>query len=140
MEPARFFLENYHFTTVRLNLEGVAPESELNIHFIPTGVFHEKDSRFLLEFEFNAIDGDNGKEVVYIKCVAKYGFHNVNKFEDVPAFFYNNSIAILFPYIRAFVSTVTLQANVKPMLLPTLNLSSLQNELKEKTSVVRSND
>lgn len=42
-------------------------------------------------------------------------------------------MAILFPYIRAFVSTVTLQANVMPILLPTVNLSSLESRLRENT-------
>ena len=48
--------------------------------------------------------------------------------------FISNSIAILFPYVRAFVSTLTLQANIKPILLPTLNLSSLQDILRENTT------
>ncbi|EXZ22215.1 pretranslocase subunit SecB family protein, partial [Bacteroides fragilis str. S13 L11] len=53
---------------------------------------------------------------------------------EIPNFFYPNSIAILFPYVRAFVSTLTLQANIKPILLPTLNLSSLQDTLRENTT------
>ena len=56
------------------------------------------------------------------------------EFNDIPGFFYPNSIAILFPYIRAFVSTLTLQANVTPIVLPTLNLTNLQEKLKKNTT------
>lgn len=87
----------------------------------------------MLTFKFTAKDDGTGREVVSVNCVALYMFKGVNSIEEIPAFFYNNAIAILFPYIRAFVSTVTLQANIKPILLPTLNLSDLQDRLKENT-------
>ncbi|MBQ2321387.1 MAG: protein-export chaperone SecB, partial [Bacteroidales bacterium] len=44
-----------------------------------------------------------------------------------------NSVAIIFPYIRAFVSTISLQANVNPIVLPTINLTGLTGELKRQT-------
>lgn len=51
--------------------------------------------------------------------------------------FYANSIAIVFPYIRAFISTVTLQANlVSPILLPTMNLTSLGERLMNNTKFI----
>ena len=53
--------------------------------------------------------------------------------EEIPGFFYPNSLAIIFPYVRAFVSTITLQANVHPVMLPTLNLIGLTEELRSNT-------
>ena len=79
------------------------------------------------------MDDESGNEVVNVRCVARYSFHDIHSLDEVPDYFYSNSIAILFPYVRAFVSTLTLQANVAPILLPTLNLSELQNVLKENT-------
>lgn len=57
--------------------------------------------------------------------------------KDIPDFFYANSIAIIFPYIRAFVSTLTLQANIPPIVLPTLNLSQLRTILRDNTQEVK---
>ncbi len=68
-----------------------------------------------------------------IKCIAIFEFEDKINFEDIPSYFYINSIAILFPYVRAFVSTVTLQANIPPIVLPTMNISSLGKPLKEST-------
>ena len=70
-----------------------------------------------------------------VNCVAWFEFQDVERIEDIPDYFYANSIAILFPYVRAFVSTLTLQANVPPMVLPTLNLFPLQKILQENTIV-----
>ena len=39
----------------------------------------------------------------------------------------------MYPYIRAFVSNLTLQANNRVMILETLNLTSLKSALKENT-------
>lgn len=56
--------------------------------------------------------------------------------EDIPTYFYANSIAIVFPYLRAFISSLTIQANLKPMILPTMNLTSLSSPLKENVTVI----
>jgi preprotein translocase subunit SecB len=34
-----------------------------------------------------------------------------------------NGVAILYPYLRAFVSTLTIQAGIPPIVLPTVNLT-----------------
>lgn len=137
MELARFSLENYKFTYVEMNLEGAKPDSTFDIDFIPSGVYKESDSSFLLSFVFKASTADDATDVITIKCLAKYIFKNVASIDDIPAFFYNNAIAILFPYVRAFVSTVTLQANINPLILPTLNLSDLQEKLKNNTTTAK---
>lgn len=55
---------------------------------------------------------------------------------EIPNYFYANSLAIIFPYIRAFVSTITLQSNMHPIVLPTVNLMGLSEKLKRNTDVV----
>lgn len=36
-----------------------------------------------------------------------------------------NAVAILFPYIRALISTYTANANVEPLILPAINVNKL---------------
>ncbi|HLO91987.1 MAG TPA: hypothetical protein VK172_12560 [Lentimicrobium sp.] len=76
------------------------------------------------------------KPFIKIDCVATYRFQEKLNFQDIPPYFYQNSIAILFPYVRAFVSTVTLQANIGPILLPTMNLSELESPLRDNTTEI----
>lgn len=43
-----------------------------------------------------------------------------------------NSIAILFPYVRAIVSTYTASANIQPLILPPINVVSYVNNKTNK--------
>ena len=138
MEQAAFSLKGYKFDKVELNFDDLE-NGDFKLDIEPSGVFVEKDKSYELTFVFKAIAVDdkslNETPVVKIRCVAVFDFKNVNSFKDIPQYFYSNSIAILFPYIRAFVSTVTLQANIPPMIIPTMNLSSLKAELEKNTKV-----
>ena len=70
----------------------------------------------------------------------KFKFSNVHSIEEIPEYFYNNSIAIVFPYLRAFITTLTSVAGIKPLILPTLNLTNLSAQLKVSTKVIRDKD
>ncbi len=129
---AAFSLEKYHFSKVNIDLDNRST-NDLRISFDPSGKFFEGTSAFELKFVFNAYSNEQTEAFVVIECLASFKFENVNRFEDVPSYFYRNSIAIIFPYIRAFISTVTLQANIPPVILPTMNLAQLEIPLKENT-------
>lgn len=47
--------------------------------------------------------------------------------EDIEKF-KPNSVSILFPYIRALVSSFTANANVTPLILPTINVNAFIKE------------
>ena len=47
-----------------------------------------------------------------------------DKDQDI-AQYSKNAVAILFPYVRALVSTFTANANVTPLILPTVNVNKL---------------
>ena len=95
--------------------------------------FINEERKYVLTFIFNALTEEGENPFVTIECKATFAFENINTFEEIPSYFYRNSIAIIFPYIRAYISTVTLQANIPPVVLPTMNLASLEKPLKENT-------
>ncbi|HEX3038162.1 MAG TPA: protein-export chaperone SecB [Oscillospiraceae bacterium] len=49
-----------------------------------------------------------------------------------------NAVAILFPYLRALISTITANANIPPLILPTINIVEMlkQEEVQEKIKAV----
>lgn len=133
MEKAAFTLKDYKFIKVELDLTNFT-SSSLQLVIEPEGIFNNSNGQYELSFIFKAISESKNKkeqnQIIFVKCVAFFEFKDISKFEDIPEYFYTNSIAILFPYIRAFVSTLTLQANIPPIVLPTMNLSSLHEKLK----------
>lgn len=135
MEKAQFKLDNFVFNKAELDFTK-RKSGELVLKFTPNGRFLFANKNYELNLLFTASDPD-GDDVVSVNCLATFSFQNVIELKDIPDFFYANSIAIIFPYIRAFVSTLTLQANIPPIVLPTLNLSQLRTILRDNTQEVK---
>ncbi len=133
MEKASFSFKRYSFTEAHLSLKAIPEECSLKIKFEPAGEFHAEEQIFSMTLGFVA--SYNDMEVVNISLEADFEFNGISELEDVPDYFYPNSLAIVYPYVRAFVSTLSLQANIHPLLLPTINLSSLKEEFKKHTIV-----
>lgn len=135
MEKASFLIEQYLFDQVLIDLEQ-RTSNEVIVNFDPSGLFNKEDSTFKLTYNFFAYASKEkeAKPFVRVRCIGTFKFENVSAVDEIPSFFYRNSIAILFPYLRAFVSMVTNQANIPPLVLPTLNLSSLEKPLRENTT------
>lgn len=134
--PATFAFRSYTFTNVEINMGDFSDASPLDLSFLPSGVYDKNNKTFLLRFVFKATQGEDNKKIVSVDCTATFEFNEILELDAIPEYFYPNSLAIVFPYVRAFVSSVTLQANmVTPILIPTLNLTGLQSTLKANTKL-----
>lgn len=52
--------------------------------------------------------------------------------EELAQRFVKNAIAILYPYVRAIISTYTASANINPLILPAINVNKLiEDQLKK---------
>ena len=136
MEPARLSFKWYSFTEAHLSLTDIPNECGISLNFHPTGVFHCNTGIFSLTLDFTASYEKEQENVNFAKIVlnADFEFKDITSLGEVPDYFYPNSLAIVFPYIRAFISTLTLQANVRPIVLPTMNLSSLKLEFRNNST------
>ena len=130
-----FRLVNYKFTKATLNFD-IPKDAEFVIDFKPSGKLKEIKGTYDLSFDTIVKCEETDTIIVEVSCIAQFSFMDRIKFEEIPDFFYPNSLAILFPYIRAFVSTLSLQANSSPIILPTVNLMGLTEKLRDNTSVV----
>jgi len=111
--------------------------NKLSIDFLPQGNYSEPESVFELIITFIGTNIDeNNSQIFKATLKAQFSFPVNTKFVDIPPYFYRNSIAIVFPYFRSFISTVTMQANVKLIILPLLNLLPLEEQLKKNSFVV----
>lgn len=137
-ETPIFKFENYHFEEAQLNFACIHSNKNLiNIDFIPSGIYKKEEETYQLTLKVDVFSEYNGKKELFLSvtAIANFKFNAKIDFNTIPEYFYPNSIAIIYPYIRSFVSTLTLQANIKPLILPTFNLSSLQDKLRNSTTV-----
>ncbi len=133
MQKAAFSIISYRFDNVSICLSN-HQSNEISLAFETKGIYDEKESIYELIFSVKAFnEGNIEKPFVNVECVGLFKFENVTTIDEVPDFFYRNSIAILFPFVRAYVNMITVQANVPGIMLPTLNLTSLESELRQNT-------
>lgn len=105
-----------------------------SLAFEPSGLYDEKSGIFRLKFDFRTfIQGNLEQDIITAEITSDFHFIDSIPFEEIPDYFYKNSIAIVFPYLRAFVSTLTFQANTKPIILPVMNLSGLEESFRKRS-------
>lgn len=69
------------------------------------------------------ISNEKGSMQIRIKAVGFFEFEQEIPKENLQNFFKKNAPAILFPYVRAYISALTSLSGITPVILPTLNLS-----------------
>lgn len=60
------------------------------------------------------------------------GFFTINNIKDNEKIIEENAVAILFPYLRSTVSMLTLTANENALVLPTINIIKMFEELEKQ--------
>lgn len=133
MESAKFQFKEYFIRKSSIEKKEGDVSDEFKISFSPNGIIYKSDSCFRLILGVH-IEDVNRVIVIDIEAVANYYFDKEVDFTSLESYFYVNAPALLFPYIRAYISTLTNLSGYKPVNLPTLNLQRLGKELKERTT------
>ncbi len=111
-------------------------QNELKLQFSPKGIYFQEEGLFKLSISFIGFEeGKKRKPIIKMETVAEFKFTNNIDFEEIPDYFYTNSIPIVFPYLRAFISTLTLQANSGVIMLGVMNFTNITQPLKENTTL-----
>ncbi|WP_319504908.1 protein-export chaperone SecB [Bacteroides graminisolvens] len=120
---ANFRFKGYKIidSTIRIS-EGMEISSKLEINFEQTigSIIEEGMYKHTLTTK---ITNDNSSMNIEVKAVGFFEFDKSLSNELLQDFFQKNAPAILFPYVRAYISTLTGLSGVAPLILPTLNLS-----------------
>lgn len=88
----------------------------------------EKDNYFGILFEVN-IQNDDKSIKLFFEFIGHFevtGMKIERDSLDENPFFKFNAPAIVFPYIRSFVSNFILNAGFKPIILPSLNFTNVK--------------
>ena len=108
---------------------------EINIKVNPTGRLSKNNKTFLLEQQVEVSD-ENNKFKINIRTSAQFDFDEVLDDEKSFSFFIINAPAIVFPYIRAYISNLTALSGLSTITLPTLNLSEMSKVLKNNIEII----
>ncbi len=139
----KFSLEDIVFEKVFLNTSAAPRKGHSDLKFKTHGTLNTKENEYHLTLKFYYFDDENKEpnensfeNFVFTELLAVFEFEETVEFKTIPKHFWSNSIAMVYPYIRAFLTNLVFQADIKQkFILPTLNLSGLGSELKNNTSI-----
>lgn len=107
--------------------------NDFNIDIKPSGLINKKSKEFQLFLDLTISDKDESR-LINVEVVGLFKFSG--SLDDVWSFLVINAPAILFPYIRSYISALTALSGTDTIVLPTLNLMSLKNELENKIEYI----
>ena len=81
----------------------------------------------------------NDKEKNLMLTLRIVGFfkYEGDSVDEINQFLYMNGPAILFPYVRSYVSNLTALSGVSPIIMPTLNMQPIGEYLKSKMTTAK---
>ena len=132
VEKARFRFVEYLFkeTSIKLTGEDISDDVEFGIE--PNGIFEEDNKMFILTLNVLVKDKKSSLEVK-MTVTGKFGYET-NDIQELVPYLGFNAPAIMFPYIRAYITNITALGGMSPIILPTLNMESVGKELLDKIS------
>lgn len=130
MEDSRFQFKGFNIVRSLIERHDKELSKKINLGFAPKGIINKNESNFQLHLGVN-IEDENKSFKIEIEAVANYIFENKEGLDKLNNFFYVNAPALLFPYIRAYISTLTNLSGFEPINLPTLNMTRLGEDLRK---------
>ena len=133
-QPAAFRLNNFILRESHIVFQE-GGEFELEVGFEPKGLVFPDLKQFHLELGVSVRDKES-KLKIEVVAIGVFEFQESIPLEDLKrSYFTINAPAIMFPYIRAYLATLTAQSGVTTINLPTYNLSGLGEVLAEHITV-----
>ena len=121
---AKFRFLNYqiHESSIRIS-DAESVGKDLQIDIKKSNKEEEKENIYNLFFEITISD-KLGSLNIFLNIEGKFEFNKDLTDSEKDSFFNINAPAILFPYVRAYISTLTSLSGINPIMLPTINLSN----------------
>lgn len=131
-KTAKFQFKNYKILKSYFEIKNESHSNTINLNFDPKGVISKENSCFKLQLGVK-IDDTNDSFHIEVVIVADFYFDSDINQENLNKYFFINAPALLFPYVRAYISTLTTLSGINPINLPTLNLTALGGQLQQNT-------
>ncbi|MCG8762516.1 hypothetical protein G1L02_02040 [Tenacibaculum finnmarkense] len=116
-----FVVTKFQFEKQQIDIESNSFE------ITPQAVISRKNKQFHINIDLEIKDAENDLNLKML-CVGVFDY-DTEKEDELLSFMSINGPAIIFPYIRGFVSNFTALSGFSTITLPTLNLAGYKEEL-----------
>lgn len=128
---AKFRLKDYKITQSHfsINPEKISAKDNMAIEIKRENLLNESESLFKLDMSVNMSD-ERGNINISIKIEGLFEFDSDLNETQKNNFFDINAPAILYPYVRAYLSSLTSLSGFSHIILPTINFAARSEKNK----------
>ena len=127
------FKESQIVETHIVKKEGQEVSGNIHLDFNPRGEILKDQNLYKILLGI-IINDDDASIKINVEAIGYFEFSDSIDQNTLNNLFFVNAPAILFPYIRAYISTLTNLSGIETVTLPTINLSSIGSVLKKNTT------
>lgn len=129
-KTAKFRFVGYKVTDTKIHIApDVIKSGALCVHFNTNGKQSQESNKYHLSIVTDIKD-EHSKIHIQVCVEADFEYDEIDS-AMLDSFFASNAPAILFPYIRAYISAVTALSGVAPITIPTINFGKVSKMEKE---------
>lgn len=126
-----FQFKGYKVLKSHIEILGASGD-ELTVSFDPKGKLDRSNKTFKLDLLIS-ISENTGNLKIEVLISGDFIFHEETNLEN---FLYVNAPALMFPYVRSYITALTALSGISPITLPTMNLSGLKSQIESNTTEV----
>jgi len=132
-KTSTFQFKGYRIERSLIELKSAKIGENFSISFDSKGIINKAESAF--ELSLTAYIKDKEDTInIEVDIVSFFVFDSQIEKSQLDKMFFMNAPAIIFPYLRSYITTLTVLSGIDPVILPTLNLSALGKELEKNTT------
>lgn len=132
IKKAQFRFIKYAITKTEMLFAVDCQQNNLSLSMEPQ-VSKLSDKNVELELAVAVENSDNSIDLKF-NIVGYFEFDG--DIDSVKPFLAKNAPAIMFPYIRSYVSTITALSGMAPIILPTINVSKIGDTIIEQLNKI----
>lgn len=138
IKKSGFRLDQFFVTNFAINRKPV-DQGEVEFNISPYGVVEPVSKTFTVQLTVDVKD-HSGSFDIHLIAVGIFEFKDMEDPENISNYFYVNAPAIMFPYVRSYISTVTALSGLNAVNLPVMRLTKLEKALRENTDTIVTED
>lgn len=131
---APFRFKDFFFTESSIKLNRNTKGTSIDIRFDPKGKISEKEKSFEIDLGVS-LKSEDGLEVS-VRMLGLFEFKDVVKAEQLNNYFFVNAPAIIFPYLRSYLSALTALSGSATIIIPPMNIIPLGKDLEKNTVTI----
>lgn len=128
------FIEHIITKSIFINKKINKNKKDYNLNLKPSGILNNESKQFQLALDLEIVDKEE-ESLLNVEIIGFFKYQG--EIEKVKDFLYLNAPALLYPYLRAYVSTLTTLSGLGTYTLPTMNLIGLKNDIEKNIEIIQ---